>query len=403
MDISEFVEKIAALVRKYAPLYNICVYSPIIAQAILESHSGTSYKATFGHNYHGLKYRENRVPVSIGKFTDTSIEDRGDYNEQTVDEWFRFANMEDGVHGYFQFINIPNYANLKGVTDPRTYVENIKADKFATDDNYVEKIMNIIEEYNLTKYDKLGGDKMAENKLKIVIDAGHGLKTAGKRCMKKLDPKETREWYLNDRIADKLEALLKAYECEVLRVDDTTGNKDISLAERCKKSNAFNADVYISIHHNAGINGGNGGGTIVYYYSSKLARKTQAQKLYDALVKHTGLIGNRSSKIVKNAFYVLKHTNAQAFLVENGFMDSATDVPVILTENHANKTANGLLEFLVNEYSLKKSNAATEGSTTTSKDALFRVQCGAFKKKETAEALKNKLINDGYAAIVVNP
>lgn len=403
MDNHAFIEEIAALVRKYAPLYDICVCSPAIAQAILESHSGTSYKATFGHNYHGLKYRENRVPVSIGKFTDTSIEDRGDYNEQIVDEWFRFANMEDGVHGYFQFINIPNYANLKGVTDPRTYVENIKADKFATDDDYVEKIMNIIEQYNLTKYDNLEGDKMAENKLKIVIDAGHGLKTAGKRCMKKLDPKETREWYLNDRIADKLEALLKAYECEVLRVDDTTGNKDVSLADRCKKSNAFNADVYISIHHNAGINGGIGGGTIVYYYSSKLARKTQAQKLYDAIVKHTKLIGNRSSKIIKNAFYVLKNTNAEAFLIENGFMDSATDVPVILTENHANKTAQGLLEFLVNEYSLKKANAATEESTTTSKDALYRVQCGAFKNKETAEALKNKLINDGYAAIVVNP
>ena len=43
----------------------------------------------------------------------------------------------------------------------------------------------------------------------IYIDAGHGRHTAGKRCLKRIDPEETREWVLNSRVADKLQALLK--------------------------------------------------------------------------------------------------------------------------------------------------------------------------------------------------
>ena len=44
---------------------------------------------------------------------------------------------------------------------------------------------------------------------KIAIDAGHGLYTAGKRCLKSIDPNETREWVLNSRIAGKVIEKLK--------------------------------------------------------------------------------------------------------------------------------------------------------------------------------------------------
>ena len=37
---------------------------------------------------------------------------------------------------------------------------------------------------------------------KIALNAGHYLNTAGKRCLKKLDKNETREWVLNNRICD---------------------------------------------------------------------------------------------------------------------------------------------------------------------------------------------------------
>lgn len=186
----------------------------------------------------------------------------------------------------------------------------------------------------------------------IALDAGHGMKTAGKRCLKSIDPNETREWWLNDRIMDRVEQLLAGYDCRILRVDDTTGVKDISMADRVKAANSAKADIYVSMHHNAGLNGRNGGGTVVYYSSVKAERAVQAQQLYDAIVSRTGLKGNRSSKVIKKGFYVIRKTTMPAFLVENGFMDSWTDVPIILSAEHAEKTAQGVVAFLAGELGL---------------------------------------------------
>lgn len=191
-------------------------------------------------------------------------------------------------------------------------------------------------------------------KVLIALDAGHGMNTPGKRCMKALDPDQTREWYLNDRIMDKVEENLKrCYDCAVIRVGDTTGKKDISLPVRVKAANGAGADVYVSVHHNAGIYGKKGGGTAVYFCSSKAEREKQAQRLYKHVVDRTGLAGNRSQKVIKKGFYVLKNTKMPAFLIENGFMDSSTDVPVILSEKHACESAQGIIDFLVEEYCLQ--------------------------------------------------
>jgi len=205
------------------------------------------------------------------------------------------------------------------------------------------------------------------NKPVIALDAGHGMKTAGKRCLKSLDPNETREWWLNDRIADRLQELLSGYDCRVIRVDDTTGSRDISLANRVKTANNAGADMYISIHHNAGLNGKNGGGTVVFYYNSATS-ETLARHLYSDVVASTGLRGNRSSKVIKRNFYVIKNTMMPAFLIENGFMDSPTDVPVILSAEHAEKTAQGICNFLAIELLLKRNSDKQSAKDEPQKD-----------------------------------
>lgn len=204
----------------------------------------------------------------------------------------------------------------------------------------------------------------------IALDAGHGLHTPGKRCLKAIDPNETREWILNARVADLTQALLSAYDCTVIRVDDTTGARDISLAARVKAANAAGADIYIAPHHNAGINGGTGGGTVVYYCSSKDERRVQAMHLYDAITARTGLIGNRSSKVIKRGFYVIKNTRMPAFLIENGFMDSRTDTPIILTKAHAERTAQGIVDFLVVEMDLRTAQASSQQPQTGGSTAV---------------------------------
>lgn len=155
MTTLEFIESIAGYIKKYAPAYNVCVFSPIIAQAILESDKGTSDLAINAHNYFGLKYRKGRCKTCVGIYHKVGSEQNSDGSYTcSAMEWCKFENMENGVIGYFDFTNIPAYSNLKGVTDPRQYLENIKADGYATSLNYVSNLMAVIEKYNLTQYDK---------------------------------------------------------------------------------------------------------------------------------------------------------------------------------------------------------------------------------------------------------
>lgn len=221
--------------------------------------------------------------------------------------------------------------------------------------------------------------------------------TPGKRCSKSLDPNETREWWLNDRIADKVEKLLKGYSgYELIRTDDTTGKKEISLTARTNAANNFKADFYLSIHHNAGANGTSAGGIEVYTYTkTSTASAEWKQDLYNALIKHTGLKGNRVSPLVKANLHEVRETKMSAVLLELGYMDSKTDVPVILTEKYADQCAAAIVEVLVKRGGLVKK--PTEQAAVK----LWRVQCGAFSQKPNAEALAKKLKAAGFDAIIV--
>lgn len=161
----EFIKRIAPVVQKYAPKYGITCCSAVIAQACLESAYGTSDKAR-RHNYFGLKYRPGRVTCYSGHFTDGSSEQltNGKYVKiQTT--WFKFDSVEKGIEGYFQFVDTPNYANLKNVSDPATYLRNIRADGYATSLDYVDNCMAVVRKYNLTKYDPKGGVSLSAPKI----------------------------------------------------------------------------------------------------------------------------------------------------------------------------------------------------------------------------------------------
>lgn len=226
---------------------------------------------------------------------------------------------------------------------------------------------------------------------KLAISAGHYLGTPGKRCDKSLDPNETREWVLNDRVADKLEKMLAEYDgIEILRVDDTTGKREVTLKERTDKANEWGADYYIAIHFNAGVNGGNGGGIVIFVYTNPQAASVELQKaLYDSMIKHGGLKGNRATPLARKNLHEVRETRMPACLCELGFMDSATDVPVILTEEYADNMAEAIAEVVI-----EKSGAKKKART------LYRVQVGAFSKEVYAEEMLKKLKAAGFEGYI---
>ena len=88
----------------------------------------------------------------------------------TIKDNFRvYDSMEDGIKGYFEFIQLPRYSNLKGITDPKTYLETIKADGYATSSTYVDNNMKLINQYDLTQYDKKeGNNSMSYDRTAVV-------------------------------------------------------------------------------------------------------------------------------------------------------------------------------------------------------------------------------------------
>lgn len=159
MTKSEFISAIAYAVAIYADSYDIKVHSPIIAQAILESNWGESKLSAKYYNYFGLKCGSKWTGKSVNLSTNE------EYTEGTItairDSFRVYDSLEDGVRGYFEFIQLKRYQNLKGITDPRLYLEMIKADGYTTTSSYVDTNIRIIEKYDLTQYDlQKDGDNM---------------------------------------------------------------------------------------------------------------------------------------------------------------------------------------------------------------------------------------------------
>ena len=163
MDKEAFIQKVAEKVSKYAPLYGICVHSPIIAQAIIESGWGKSGLASKYHNYFGLKCGSSWKGKSVNMAT------KEEYKVGTLtnirDNFRVYDSMEAGVKGYFDFINTSRYANLKGVKSPEEYVKRIKADGYATSSKYVDNIMRVIRDNKLTRFDGNGDGDMKKEEL----------------------------------------------------------------------------------------------------------------------------------------------------------------------------------------------------------------------------------------------
>jgi N-acetylmuramoyl-L-alanine amidase len=227
---------------------------------------------------------------------------------------------------------------------------------------------------------------------KLAIGAGHYLGTAGRRVPTALDPASPKEWQLNNRVAGYVAEAAQLYEgVELLRVDDPAGTQKILVEDRCKAANDWGADFCLSIHHNA-YQGKpwNGGGVTIFSCPGSVKGRQYRDAIYDAVIAAGNLRGNRAQPKQEKAYIALKQTKAPAVLVEYGFMDSKTDVPVILTEEYAKAVGYATMEAIAKVAGLKK------------KPQLYRVQVGAFAEKKNAQAMLDKLEKAGFAGYIRN-
>lgn len=182
--------------------------------------------------------------------------------------------------------------------------------------------------------------------MKILIEAGHGVNTEGKRS-----PAEPgyphggrlREYKYCREIAREVVRRLKAqgYDAEMIVPEDA----DIRLRERCNRVNAFcdrlgsKNVLFASIHNNAAGNGQwlQARGWEAWTSKGQTMGDKLAECLYDAAVKHlpkgtkirTDLADGDRDK--EENFTVLYGTRCAACLTENLFQDNREDVDYLLS------------------------------------------------------------------------
>ena len=190
----------------------------------------------------------------------------------------------------------------------------------------------------------------------IFLDPGHGGSDSG------AVENGVREKDLTLSVYNKVSSRLASLGYTVLTSRNT--DKDVGLVSRADQANKSNADMFLSIHFNAGGRG-TAYGIETYYYkheqgyepeinkdnhnsperiekSRKLANKIQQNLLYKT--------GAYDRGVRRASFAVLRETSIPSILVELGFIDNQEEVNKIKTNEYQEKLADGIVDGIVEYY-----------------------------------------------------
>lgn len=178
----------------------------------------------------------------------------------------------------------------------------------------------------------------------IVLDAGHNYSvtdTGATGC-------GLREQDVTYAIASRAKPLLEQNGFTVVMTRNnltdnvSTESVSASLHKRADIANDANADLFLSIHCNAG----GGSGTETYYFEDSSIGKTLATVIQRNVVREVGL----QNRGVKSAgFAVLRYTGMVAALLETAFIDTEADAAQLGSisgqEAYARGIAKGICEY----------------------------------------------------------
>ena len=190
----------------------------------------------------------------------------------------------------------------------------------------------------------------------IFLDPGHGGSDSGAVA------NGVREKDLTLSVYNKVSSRLASLGYSVLTSRNT--DKDVGLVSRADQANKSNADMFLSIHFNAGGRGASYGIETYYYkdrpeYTPAINKdkhndperleksRKLAQKIQQSLVSKTGAY-DRGVK--RETFAVLRETSIPSILVELGFIDNQEEVSKIKTNEYQEKLADGIVDGIVEYY-----------------------------------------------------
>ena len=179
----------------------------------------------------------------------------------------------------------------------------------------------------------------------ITIDAGHGGNDSGA-----IGPTGVTEKSVTLRVALALQKILASEGATVYmtRTTDTEVSpkgadaSDIEeLQARCDVANQHDSDIFISIHMDSFTNGAAKGTTGYYYALGSKKSRDLADKVRAGVIDQIGT-SNRGTQSCN--FYVVKHTDMPATLVEVAFISNPTEEKLMNSEDGVQKAAQGIAD-----------------------------------------------------------
>lgn len=212
----------------------------------------------------------------------------------------------------------------------------------------------------------------------VIIDAGHGGSDFGATYEGRKEKDD------NLRLALEVGRILEE-RCVNVEYTRTTDVYNTPY-EKAVMGNNSGADFFVSIHRNAVPTPNTSSGIETLVYDDSGIKAQMARNINTELSKLDFI--NRGV-IERPNLVVLRRTRIPAVLVEAGFLDNDADNAKFDEEftEIAQAIANGIIE--------------TIGEQCEQAPKLYRVQAGAYRKRENADALLNELKSKGYPAFIV--
>lgn len=186
---------------------------------------------------------------------------------------------------------------------------------------------------------------------KIFIDPGHGGSDAGASGYGLNEKDVTLEIAL--KLRDILNVEYTGHSIKMSRTTDDT----VSLDERTDMANQWGADYLLSIH----INAGKGTGFESYIHNGSYNGKEKTGKLRGKI--HKKIVGetNFSDRGEKeDNLHMLRESDMQACLTENGFIDRKGDANKLKSDSFLNKVAQGHAKGLAKALDLKQEDSGND-------------------------------------------
>jgi len=123
----------------------------VAVQAGYESRYGASEVARNANNLFGIKARKNREGIYVSNiFRAKTKEENKDGDAKYLYQNFEvFKNIEENWNGYMRVINQDRYIRhgIKQALSNKDYITALKKGGYATEDDYIEHIIAIIDRY----------------------------------------------------------------------------------------------------------------------------------------------------------------------------------------------------------------------------------------------------------------